>query len=141
MIATVIVVVVKGPGVRLYAPRGRGVRAEAAPEDAAGELPNAPPGVRRTAVVRNGRARGIRHLAQYARIRDRDSHPLLFGLLREPHLSAVAATVLCGLRHLPASRTQPVVPPDAVLLLGVQARRHVGRYQLFYLLVRVGPVH
>src|SRR5687767_11383458 len=136
-----IVMVEVRTGVRSDATRCRTVATHAAPKDAAGELPEAPPGVRRTAVVLDGRSRRVRDLARYARVRHRDGDPLLAGLFCEVCLRAVTSAVLRRLRYLAGADAQPVVPPDAIKLLSVEACRHLWRYQCLYLFIRVGPVN
>src|SRR5215211_4243690 len=131
---------VEGPGIRLYALRRHAVAADATTQDAPGELPEAPPGTRRTAVVFDRRPRGVHHLAGYARAGDRHSNPFLAGPFRDARLLAVAPPVCRRLGYLAGAHPKAVVPRDAVELLAVQARRYVGGDQLLYLLKGVGPV-
>ena len=93
------------------------------------------------AVVLDRRPRRVYHLAGYARVRNGNGDPFLFGLYRETRLPAVAPSVLRWLGYLPGAHPQPVVPPDAVELLAVQACRHLRGDQRLDLLVGVGLVH
>src|SRR5215218_1031954 len=141
LVSAVVVEVEGRSGAPLDAVVGRRVRTDRASQDASGELPEAPPGVRRATVVLDRRLRSIHHLARYARVGDRNGYPFLAGPFREARLLAVAPPVLRRLGNLAGAHPQPVVPPDAVLLLRFQARRYLRRHQLLDLLESVGLIH
>src|SRR5215212_686118 len=92
VIAAVVVVMVVGPRGRLHAVVGRGVTALCAAQDSAGDLPEAPPGLRRDAVVLDRCPRRVYHLAGYARVGNRDGYPFLLWLYSEARLPAITPT-------------------------------------------------
>ena len=119
VVTAMVVMVVVRSGVRPDAPCCRQWPHTSAPQDAAGEFPEAPSGVRGPAVVFDGRSRRVRDLTRYPRVRHRDGDPFFLGLFREACLRSVPLSGLRWLRYLAGLHPQPVEPPDAVGLLGV----------------------
>ncbi len=108
--------------------RNEGAPALGAAKDAAGELPETAAGPRAFLVALQGGAGPVDEFTGYAGIGDGDGDPLLAWLVRVSRAGYVAPlAVQVIFEDTRAPDLAPVVPPDAVEAVGVEACCHLGR--------------